>query len=1001
MKKYITVLYFILLMVSFLILNYFQNHIENDIYLIKSLRSTSYNYNKSVEPKKLNIDINKYPNAKKCIEISLKFKVDDFNKYGNLFQTDYINKGIRFEINQDSQTGTLLFPDENQNLTGIDVGKIVPYVFHNIKIVIWNNKIAVDFDGKIYNTFVSLGNFSIDNILIGQGFFPERFFNGEIKNINLKYCSKELSPKINKFIKITQKVIISLFILSLLLLIISKFNIKNILNKGIEKIKDIFGQTTSNKKFSCSIILLIFVFCTLLIYFHDRLIYQNIYSFKKSNISYDKNSSNQDLSNPKEFYVKNFDKPNLINKFEISFDFVINKYSQYANLFQTAEANNGVRVELDEQLHPVILWTDKEAANNFGSIVLPSMNKFLKTGEKYNFNIIFIKNKQLFTNLRTPEKTYKCLKNFDSMNFNPVIGHITVGKGFDDNRIFDGKISNLSIKYNVLKISPVRIIILVGVEILLLVLASLIFIPILREKLSKHEDNDKNSYLFTLNLILAYYPTFLYFHNLYEINLLEYLLVVLVICSAFSVLYIILKKILKNKTNPFLITLATYLFLAFGGIILYQDTVYNNKTVFIQYIGIFIFTYLSILVLLLLNKVSEQNTKVINFFAIFLSLSLILTQGTAVVTYISTMIKDNNNKIQATVPIQLNMPNVYILIPDAYPNANNTEKYMNFDNKQFIDFLKQKGFYIVDKSHSNYAFTFQSLPSIVNYSYLKDLNVPENIERAKYLSIVKPLYKNSKLFEFFKERGYEIFFLNSHSCLCKDPNNVDHIYLNNIFASSLSISQLILEKSIIKTSGFDENTNQYNEVKTCFNNLKNISLQNIKQPRLVFAHILAPHFPFVFDRNGNRVTNKTNTNVTEQDIVYTYINEPALKEQILYVNSQIEEVINNILEKDKKAVIFITSDHSLHLTFEGKRTNSQGIKDDMKHAEQRFGNFMAIYTYDKTYDNYYSTMTPVTVLRTILNTYFGAELNIEADKIYLTSDSAIYNPEDITKKLIK
>ena len=66
-------------------------------------------------------------------------------------------------------------------------------------------------------------------------------------------------------------------------------------------------------------------------------------------------------------------------------------------------------------------------------------------------------------------------------------------------------------------------------------------------------------------------------------------------------------------------------------------------------------------------------------------------------------------------------PDIYYIILDGYARADVLQRYYQYDNSPFIDFLKGKKFRVLEKSSCNYAYTFLSLPSSLNFEYLNTL----------------------------------------------------------------------------------------------------------------------------------------------------------------------------------------------------------------------------------------------------------------------------------------
>ena len=62
-------------------------------------------------------------------------------------------------------------------------------------------------------------------------------------------------------------------------------------------------------------------------------------------------------------------------------------------------------------------------------------------------------------------------------------------------------------------------------------------------------------------------------------------------------------------------------------------------------------------------------------------------------------------------------PDIYYIIPDGYPSDNWLAQTMNYDNSEFTNALKDRGFVIADHAQSNYGATFLSLSSTLNMRY--------------------------------------------------------------------------------------------------------------------------------------------------------------------------------------------------------------------------------------------------------------------------------------------
>jgi hypothetical protein len=75
-------------------------------------------------------------------------------------------------------------------------------------------------------------------------------------------------------------------------------------------------------------------------------------------------------------------------------------------------------------------------------------------------------------------------------------------------------------------------------------------------------------------------------------------------------------------------------------------------------------------------------------------------------------------------PGNRDLPDVYYIVLDGYGRADVLSSIFNYDNSEFIEFLKEKGFYVGERSHSNYIETYLSLTSSLNLVHSADLKTP-------------------------------------------------------------------------------------------------------------------------------------------------------------------------------------------------------------------------------------------------------------------------------------
>ena len=106
------------------------------------------------------------------------------------------------------------------------------------------------------------------------------------------------------------------------------------------------------------------------------------------------------------------------------------------------------------------------------------------------------------------------------------------------------------------------------------------------------------------------------------------------------------------------------------------------------------------------------------------------------------------------------MPNVYIILLDAYPNRSVLKREFGYDNKEFIESLETRGFFVFDEMWSNYTKTVASVPSVLNQQYIADMQFKTQSEAINKAN----LFYNAKTY------GYKTVFINSFSSFQPNTN---------------------------------------------------------------------------------------------------------------------------------------------------------------------------------------------------------------------------------------
>ena len=212
------------------------------------------------------------------------------------------------------------------------------------------------------------------------------------------------------------------------------------------------------------------------------------------------------------------------------------------------------------------------------------------------------------------------------------------------------------------------------------------------------------------------------------------LIVLLILIALF---FFVLQKLLADTQRAAFISTLALFWLFFGHILRY----FSEKSVFwTTPIGILSAFILWTTPLLFFssnwtwNKIT--NRKFITLFLNATSIIVVLLPGFITLkSLVGTLWFSSafDQQRAAATPISIRpqtKPDIYLIILDGYGREDVLQELYGFDNQEFIDYLKGKGFYVAEESTPNYPMTWFSLSSLLNMKYLdqyasalKDTNV--------------------------------------------------------------------------------------------------------------------------------------------------------------------------------------------------------------------------------------------------------------------------------------
>jgi hypothetical protein len=345
----------------------------------------------------------------------------------------------------------------------------------------------------------------------------------------------------------------------------------------------------------------------------------------------------------------------------------------------------------------------------------------------------------------------------------------------------------------------------------------------------------------------------------------------------------------------------------------------------------------------------------------------------------------DNAPVDAGLVAPANPPDVYYFILDSYGRQDMLDMVYDYDNTEFLDALKERGFYVGACSQSNYVRTEISLASSLNMMYLQELDdafTPESTARRTLWNSLK----HSAVRYNFEGMGYKtINFATGFAW--NELDDADVFIAPPPFTSGLSeFEGLFLRTTLARYAQdfgwVDPDAVMGQAFRDRFNNIFNSmdDVANMPEPTFAYVHVISPHPPFVFDPEGNPTYPPDFWNEQRE---YPYdMYTKGYTNQLTWLNKKTLDAIDTLLaESDTPPIIILQGDHGPW----------------MQPKDRRMWIFNAYYLPEHN-DQLYSTITPVNTFRLVFNAYFGGNYDMLEDVSYFSPVPKLYDFSEIPNK---
>jgi len=393
-------------------------------------------------------------------------------------------------------------------------------------------------------------------------------------------------------------------------------------------------------------------------------------------------------------------------------------------------------------------------------------------------------------------------------------------------------------------------------------------------------------------------------------------------------------------------------------------------------------------------------------------LGLLISPAVKVLSYEIDRVFVNNRDYETKdrsdiyLPDEEEFPDIYYIILDGYVRADVLRDIFDFDNTNFIHFLEDRGFYVAHEATSNYSKTLLSLGTSMNLNYLDELIEEQEVDKRARQEL-EGILKHSSVREYLYRKGYEFvafetgwpdtqiedadYYLTTNAV--RGPlNEFEFLYAESTIVRLITDYLWLTSEAYQQTFLYPEYEAHRNRIIFALDKLDEFAVREGNY--FVFAHLVAPHPPFVFGKEGERplfdrhyymMDGNHYVGSREQYII-------RYRDEVEYLNKLVSNAIDEILiASANPPIIIIQGDHGSGAYFYVGNVEKTNLKERLSilNAYYLQGNNAFLYP----------SISPVNTFRVVFNYVFGTDHQLLPDKQYFSR--YVLDAVDITERLLE
>ncbi|MGH2728501.1 MAG: sulfatase-like hydrolase/transferase [Actinomycetota bacterium] len=343
---------------------------------------------------------------------------------------------------------------------------------------------------------------------------------------------------------------------------------------------------------------------------------------------------------------------------------------------------------------------------------------------------------------------------------------------------------------------------------------------------------------------------------------------------------------------------------------------------------------------------------------------------------------------------------IYYVNFDRYGGEDSLGPYFDYDNRPFLTSLEQKGFIVAHHARANYPNTGHSLSSMLNMTFLDGVAKEVGPSSENDWRPLYGLIKKNEVSRFLKSQGYRYVHIGSWfeatrtNALADETISYDP--LSEFSRSLLETTPLEPLSNALGIGGSTLDPRRVAWARVLFQLEQMVRVGNDGKPTFVFAHIIMPHQPYVFERDGSFL---------DAGLMKRRHWHRNYLEGLQFANTMMTRIADRLLAGPDKSdpIIIFASDEGPPPGNDASATNPDPeawISKTSRQLRQKFPILSALYLPGVKDPGIPQDITPVNFFRAVFSLYFGADLPLLPDKSYVWQDlDHLYDFTEITDQV--